>query len=239
MASILVVDDMPDFRILIKRIISLDGIMVCEAATGVAALTALRENNDIQLVLLDLGLPDMDGFSVVKEIQAIKLQRPELKVAIVTGSHDKNDVIKGMSMKVDDYIIKPIDPILLREKVNRILKSETPSGTFAHAEVDFLATLAEVPISFSFHIRSLTEVGFTCESLNKFIVGANGALRCEKLDGIIGQKDYIFRARIDACEPLSRTSDRFLTTASFIGLPEAVHQKIRKFSMTFTKKKSL
>lgn len=236
-ASILVVDDMPDFRILVKKILSSDAIKVVEAATGIDAIKSLQENADIQLVLLDLGLPDIDGFSVAAEIQSLKQTRPELKVAIVTGSRDKSDVVKGLSLKVDDYIIKPVDPILLREKVNRLLKVEEPEITFAQAEVDFIATLVEIPISFSFHIRTVTEVGFTCESLNKFIVGANCAFCCEKLDVVIGQKEYVFRARIDSCEPLSRTSDRFLTTASFVGLPGAIDQKVRNFSMTFSTKK--
>jgi CheY-like chemotaxis protein len=235
--TILVVDDMPDFRILVKQILTLQGYTVKEASSGAEAITIISASPEIRLVLLDIGLPDADGFTVMKAIQNIRETRPNLKVAFVTGSHDKNDVIKGLAMKVDDYIIKPIDPVLLKEKVAKILNVENEDAKFAEVECDFSASLIEIPISFSFHIRGISEIGCQCESLNKFIAGSSFAFQCQKMEEVIGMNGYIFRARVDECKALAKTSDRFVTNASFVGVPEQILRKIRNFAMTFANKK--
>ncbi len=237
MDTILVVDDMPDFRILVKQILSLQGYTVKEAASAAEALATISGSPEIRLVLLDIGLPDADGFTVMKALQSIRESRPNLKVAFVTGSHSKEDIIKGLAMKVDDYIIKPIDPILLRDKVAKILNAEVEDAKFAEVKCDFNASLAEIPIAFSFHIRGISEVGCQCESLNKFVAGSNFAFQCQEMEEVIAMNGYIFRARVDGCKPLARMSDRFITNASFVGVPEQILRKIRNFAMTFVNKK--
>ena len=200
---------MPDFRILLRKILAQQGFVVWDAGSGTEALQILSQDFTVNLVLLDIGLPDIDGFEVVKGLEGIRQIRPELKIAIVTGSRDKNSILKGLSMKVDDYIIKPIDPSLLRQKISKLLRLENIESEFAEISCDFPATLAEVPISFHFHITSISEGGCHCVSLNKFIPGSSFAFLCEKLDEIIGERGFVFRARVDESEPISRVSDRF------------------------------
>jgi two-component system KDP operon response regulator KdpE len=79
--SILVVDDNPDDRKLFRRMLESAGYSVVESSSGKEALTAV-EKTSFQLMTLDLSMPDMDGFDVLR---AVRSKRPELKIIVVSG----------------------------------------------------------------------------------------------------------------------------------------------------------
>lgn len=109
---ILVVDDEPRIRTMLRRYLVEEGFKVTEAADG-SAMRAALEGGTIQLVLLDLMLPGEDGLSLARAIR----QRSEIPVIMLTGKGDLIDRVVGLEAGADDYITKPFE---LREVLARI-----------------------------------------------------------------------------------------------------------------------
>lgn len=111
-ASILVVDDDPDIRMVVRVALEKAGMQVREAAGGLPALDAVRGGN-VDLVVLDVGMPDMDGFACCRSIREIS----RLPVLFLTAQDDEIDRVLGFELGADDYVTKPFSP---RELVLRI-----------------------------------------------------------------------------------------------------------------------
>lgn len=111
-AHILIVDDDQKVRLLLRRCFEGEGFRVTEAARGADVVRALT-GNDIDLVTLDLTLPDMDGLSVARQIR----ERTALPIIMVTGKGDIIDRVIGLEVGADDYIAKPFH---LREVLARV-----------------------------------------------------------------------------------------------------------------------
>ena len=105
-AQALVVDDDPACRDLMRRRLERAGVGVTEAADGPTALAALREGN-IHVVFLDIEMPGMSGFEVLKEIRA----RYALGVRVIfaTATDDASDRLYAAQLGVDDYLRKPFN----------------------------------------------------------------------------------------------------------------------------------
>ncbi|NPD15651.1 response regulator transcription factor [Xinfangfangia sp. D13-10-4-6] len=115
--KILVVDDDPRLRDLVRLAAERAGFSVITAADGQACLTHLaREAPD--LIILDIGLPEMDGFETCRRIR----QRSEVPVLFLTARDDEIDRIVGLELGADDYVTKPFSPRELIARVRAILK---------------------------------------------------------------------------------------------------------------------
>jgi two-component system, OmpR family, response regulator VicR len=117
---ILCIEDEPDMIDLIRLILARHGYDFDSAPGGEEGLRKVRETLP-DLVLLDLMMPDMDGWEVYQQIKADEKTR-ETPVIIVTAKAQKIDKVLGLQIaKVDDYIAKPFSPAELVESVQRIL----------------------------------------------------------------------------------------------------------------------
>jgi CheY-like chemotaxis protein len=116
---LLVEDDEVQSRI-VARLLEKDGHQLRVAHSGEAALTALREKPTPQLVLLDVELPDMDGFAVLGQLREMRGHK-SLRVVMLTGHADRASIAKGVVLRADGYITKPFRPQMLREAVQRLL----------------------------------------------------------------------------------------------------------------------
>lgn len=111
-ASVLVVDDAADIRALLKSYLEADGMLVHTAGTGEDAISiAAAERPDV--ILLDLGLPDISGLDVLERIRATS----SVYVIVVTARAEEVDTIVALRVGADDYIVKPFSP---REVVARV-----------------------------------------------------------------------------------------------------------------------
>ncbi len=111
-ARILVVDDRPTSRAVVKGVLGASEHIVREAASGAQALE-LIETEPFDLVVLDILMPDIDGFEVLRNIRAMYTEL-ELPVIMVTVKHQSGDVVDALSRGANDYVTKPIDfPVLL------------------------------------------------------------------------------------------------------------------------------
>jgi DNA-binding response OmpR family regulator len=113
-ANILIVDDEPGIVALLQEQLSADGFHTAVAAAGRDAL-AMADTGDYDLLVLDLGLPDTDGLTVLSELRA---RGRDIPVVILTARGDVNATVAGLEAGADDYIAKPfrIDELLARVK---------------------------------------------------------------------------------------------------------------------------
>jgi putative two-component system response regulator len=117
---ILVVDDVPDNIELLEAYLVPQGYEIVKAANGQEALENLSGNR-IDLILLDVMMPGMNGFEVTRRIREDNVQRL-LPIILVTALHDKEDRVKGIEAGCDDFISKPVDYIELLARVRSLLK---------------------------------------------------------------------------------------------------------------------
>ena len=119
-ATILVVDDEPLNRSLLARLLAREGHQVLEAADGTAALRWLNEAS-VDLVLLDVVMPGMDGFETCRQIRE-EMQDLVLPVVFVTALEDRDSRVRGKAAGANDFLTKPIDPIELFARVRNLLR---------------------------------------------------------------------------------------------------------------------
>ena len=126
--SILVVDDDPSIRHTIERALASVGHTVFTAADGGEGIR-LFEEKDPDLVLLDLGLPDIQGLDVLDRIRAIRRDAP---VVIVTAQTGVRSAVEAMKRGAFDYLAKPVENDYLRIVVQRILEMQKRADELDH-----------------------------------------------------------------------------------------------------------
>ena len=119
-SKILIVDDEPIIRELICFLLTNDGHHVLEAGSGNEAIEIVNHENGIDLVLLDLSMPGVDGFEVLNHIRAQK-RLADSAVIIVTSNDDSEQTVKAFEQGANDYITKPIDLDIASIRINNQL----------------------------------------------------------------------------------------------------------------------
>ena len=116
---ILVVDDESRMRKLLRDFLSAKGYQILEAEDGEKAIEVFEENkNKIKLILLDVMMPKLDGWSVLRKIR----QDSNVPVIMLTARGEEQDELFGFELGVDEYISKPFSPKILVARVEAILK---------------------------------------------------------------------------------------------------------------------
>ena len=116
--KILVVDDEARMRKLVKDFLSVKGFQVLEAADGEEALDIFFEQKDIAMILLDVMMPKMDGWEVLKTIRRYS----KVPIIMLTARGEERDELQGFDLGVDEYIAKPFSPKILVARVEAILR---------------------------------------------------------------------------------------------------------------------
>jgi DNA-binding response OmpR family regulator len=129
MYQLLVVEDAPDFQVMIQKILSPPNFHLKCVSTAAEAISVLGTGT-FDLVLLDIVLPDGDGYKVCSRIQNDERTR-STPVFFITGKTDVYDKVMAFSLGADDYIVKPFDPLELRARVEAKLtkKKKNQEGT--------------------------------------------------------------------------------------------------------------
>ena len=116
--KILVVDDEARMRKLVKDFLSVKGYQVLEAGNGEEAVDLFFAQKDIALILLDVMMPKMDGWEVVKTIR----RHSQVPIIMLTARGEESDELQGFNLGVDEYISKPFSPKILVARVEAILR---------------------------------------------------------------------------------------------------------------------
>src|SRR5512140_3633874 len=121
-ARLLVVDDNKVNRLLLMRSVELMGHRVAAAENGRRALEMLR-SEPFDLVLLDMEMPEMDGFQVLEEM-ASDLQLRDVPVIVTSSLEGVDNIARCIELGADDYLAKPVNPVLLKARLRASLEKQ-------------------------------------------------------------------------------------------------------------------
>lgn len=176
---ILVVDDEEKIRHVIREYAEFEGYEVSEAKDGMEAISKCKEE-DFDIIIMDIMMPKLDGFSAIKEIRKIK----NTPVLMLSARGEEYDKLFGFEIGIDDYVVKPFSPKEVMARINAILsrsnKKEEENSTegkyvYKGLEVDMLARNVYVDGV----KKELTPKEF--ELLQYLIINKNIALSREKI----------------------------------------------------------
>jgi two-component system, chemotaxis family, chemotaxis protein CheY len=113
----LVIDDSRTVRIIIGKILREMGMEVCEAGNGLEALEQLKQNPDVELLLVDWNMPEMNGFDFLR---AVRSQRAydAVRILMVTSEAQSEQVIMALNAGANEYLMKPFSKDVLMAKLN-------------------------------------------------------------------------------------------------------------------------
>ena len=116
--KILIVDDEELIRDVIKEYLKNEKFEYVEARNGYEAIDCLKFNQDIDLIIMDVMMPKLDGFSACKEIKKIK----DVPIIVLSARSEEFDKLMGFDLGIDDYITKPFSPKELIARIKAIMK---------------------------------------------------------------------------------------------------------------------
>ena len=123
MYRILVVDDEPGIREVIREYGEFNGYEIAEAEDGMSAV-GLCKLNDYDLIVMDIMMPKLDGFSACKEIRKIK----DTPIIMLSARGEEYDKLFGFELGIDDYVVKPFSPKELMARINAVLSRKSSSS---------------------------------------------------------------------------------------------------------------
>ncbi len=139
MKKILIVDDEQKIREVLKEYADFEGYATDEAEDGMVAVKKCREN-EYDLIIMDVMMPKLDGFSAVKEIKKYK----DIPIIMLSARTEEYDKLFGFELGVDDYVVKPFSPKEVMARINAVLKRKNDCGKndresvkFEGLEIDF------------------------------------------------------------------------------------------------------
>ncbi len=138
--TLLIVDDEPKIRELIRKYARFEGYEVDEAVNGMEVVEKCR-NGQYDLVIMDVMMPELDGFSACREIR----KTSQVPMLMLSARGEEYDRIHGFELGVDDYVVKPFSPKELMMRVGAILKR---SGGMARQEAD-VVTIGTLVVDFT------------------------------------------------------------------------------------------
>ncbi|MGG0179196.1 response regulator [Gottfriedia acidiceleris] len=124
MASILIVDDDPHIRKLLNVLLRNEGFTVFESTNGIEAISVF-EDNRIDMLIIDLMMPKMDGFELCREIR----NNYDLPIIMLTAKGETEQKVRGFKLGTDDYIVKPFEPVELVVRVKALLRRSKISSS--------------------------------------------------------------------------------------------------------------
>lgn len=143
MYRILVVDDEENIREVIKEYAEFEGHQVSEACDGMQAVEMVK-NNDYDIIIMDVMMPRLDGYSACKEIRKIK----QIPVLMLSARGEEYDKLFGFELGIDDYVVKPFSPKEVMARVNAIVKRNS-AGTAVAAPTPETVKFGGLEINFT------------------------------------------------------------------------------------------
>ena len=123
MYRILTVDDEERIRALIRKYAEFEGHEVTEAADGMEAVKLCREKT-FDIIIMDIMMPELDGFSAVREIRKFS----ETPIIMLSARGEEYDKLNGFGLGIDDYVVKPFSPKELMMRIDAVMKRSRPAA---------------------------------------------------------------------------------------------------------------
>ncbi len=221
--NILIVDDVKDMRETLSAIVEDHGFQAYHAQDAHEMMKALI-TYPISLILLDIDLPDLNG------IEALFLMREQIggkmpKVCFISSYQDKKLVSKAIETGGSAYLVKPIDPEILIEKIQSLLKFDFAKNRFAKLNVDLKVQFIQFPIKHKSSVIEISEYGILIRSDLEFIEGILLECQIPYIQKIADIADTISMR----CEKViwNDEMNAFNVFFSFVAIHESIRSKIR------------
>lgn len=187
---ILVVDDEQRMRKLVRDYLIREGYSILEAANGREALDIFDNEGNIALIILDVMMPEMDGWQVCSEIR----KTSKVPIIMLTARGDERDELRGFDLGVDEYVTKPFSPRTLSARVNAILRRTLGTAAEKHLEA------GGIEIDKAAHIVKIdgepVDLSYKEFELLQYFMENNGiALSRERILNSVWNYDYYGDAR--------------------------------------------
>lgn len=127
MYKILITDDEEKIRALIKKYIVFEGHRAFEASNGMEAVEICQKES-FDIIIMDIMMPELDGFSAVKEIR----KKQDIPVLMLSARGEEYDKIHGFELGIDDYVVKPFSPKELMMRIDAIMKRMSKNNNDEH-----------------------------------------------------------------------------------------------------------
>lgn len=189
--KILVVDDEPRMRKLVKDFLIRQDYEVLEAGDGEEALDIFYEEKGIALILLDVMMPRLNGWEVVKEIR----NTSKVPIIMLTAKADEEDELQGFALGVDEYISKPFSPKILVARVEAILRRANKIGEGAQTRTVGGITLDKTSHTVVIDDKKIELSYKEFELLDYFMENQGIALSRDKILDAVWNYDYFGDAR--------------------------------------------
>ena len=187
--KILVVDDENRMRKLISDFLVRSGYIVKEAENGEQAVDIFFADKDIDLIILDVMMPKMDGWQTCREIRKIS----DVPIVMLTARSDEQDELKGFELGVDEYISKPFSPKILMARVDAIFRRTGATDDAELSAEGIVVNKAAHTVTVDGSIIDVSHKEF--ELLTYFIENKGIALSREKILNNVWNYDYYGDAR--------------------------------------------
>ncbi len=187
--KVLIVDDESRMRKLIGDFLGREGYTIVEAGDGEEAVEKFFADNEISLVILDVMMPKMDGWQVLKEIR----QYSKVPVIMLTAKGDEKDELTGFNLGVDEYITKPFSSKILVARVNAILRRTNVTGNDIMESCGIVIDKVAHVVKVDGNTVDLSVKEF--ELLSYFLLNKGVALSREKILNNVWNYDYFGDAR--------------------------------------------
>jgi DNA-binding response OmpR family regulator len=224
MARILIVDDDADILKLAKAVLTHEKHFVFTAEDAIKAMDILH-SHPVDLLISDANMPHYSGFDLVQTLRHDP-KFSDLPVAMLTGLRERKDIEKAIKAGVDDYIVKPLDPLILIQKIASILEKrppqEIPKILFSPENQISQGTLKTKMTLISVS-EAMIEISF-CGPLE---IGEFIELHCPEFEAQLGES-------FPACKVLEKEKDgeMWRYTLTYLGARESYLQKVRKWIFT-------
>ncbi len=220
MSRILVVDDDPDVVRVVEKVLRHAGHEVFTAMDAMKAMDKLNSSL-FDLMITDANMPKFSGFELVRTVKNNK-KFSRMAIAMLTGLREKKDIDKAIRAGVDDYIVKPIDPMLLIQKVETIFEKNPPSERVEY-NLPESTKLGAATMVCPVRLTSVTELGLVLRSPIEVLAGMNlevGTEIFKKMD--MRQPPAL---KVISCRKLAEFE--FEVRVGFVGANDAFYQKVR------------
>ena len=194
MRKVLVLEDEENIRSFVVINLKRAGYQTVEAGTGEEALEQLRRNPNVDVALLDVMLPDTDGFEVCRQIRA---GNKRIGIIMLTARTQEMDKVTGLMTGADDYVTKPFSPAELTARIDAICRRATGEAAVAVGEISFppflLNTRNRTLEKNGVRVK-LTQVEYSIVQL--FMENAGKALSREEILDAVWGKEYFGEVKI-------------------------------------------
>jgi DNA-binding response OmpR family regulator len=225
MARLLIVDDDPDILKMADRILSHAGHQVVTAGDALKAIDLLG-GGGFDVLVSDANMPLYSGFELIQTVRA-NPRYEHLSVAMLTGLRERKDVEKAVRAGVDDYIVKPLDPIMLVQKINSMIEKRPPEKK-PEIRLNPESSTAQAQMSVGVQLESISELGIVILTMTPLKVGDNVEISAAFLRQ---WTDKLPQLKVLSTEPTTKSGVTRVQLV-FMGATESLLQKIRRWIFT-------